>query len=115
MNIMNENIFEHETHNLTMKRDAMKMDKTHFYKTGEQNDFEDTMNKILFSRFISSSDLICPWVIVSSINSKVIAIINVFGFLTLCYILLVHQKNCHLLCVPRTEQSKENPFQVLLS
>lgn len=24
MNIMNENIFEHETHNLTMKRDAMK-------------------------------------------------------------------------------------------
>lgn len=30
MNIMNENIFEHETRNLTMKRDAMKMDKTHF-------------------------------------------------------------------------------------
>lgn len=54
MNIMNENIFEHETHNLTMKRDAMKKDKTHFYKTGQQNDFEDTMNKILYSRFISS-------------------------------------------------------------
>lgn len=60
MNIMNENIFEHETHNLTMKIDTMKMDKTHFYKTGEQNDFEDTMNKILYSRFITSSDLICP-------------------------------------------------------
>lgn len=60
MNIMNENIFEHETHNLTMKIDAMKMDKTHFYKTGEQNDFENTMNKILYSRFITSSDLIAP-------------------------------------------------------
>lgn len=60
MNIMNENIFEHETHNLPMKIDTMKMDKTHFYKTGEQNDFEDTMNKILYSRFITSSDLICP-------------------------------------------------------
>lgn len=91
------------------------MDKTHFYKTGQQNDFEVTMNKILFSRFITSNDLIWPWVIVSSINSKVIAIINVFGFLALCDILLVHQKNCHLLCFPRTEQSKQNPFQVLLS
>lgn len=36
----------------------MKMDKTHFYKTGEQNDFEVTMNKILFSRLITSTDLI---------------------------------------------------------
>lgn len=98
-----------------MKRDAMKMDKTHSYKTGEQNDFEVTMNKILFSRFITSTDLIWPWVIVSSINSKDITIINVFGFLALCYILLVQQKNCHLLCFPRTEQSKQNPFQVLLS
>lgn len=93
----------------------MKMDKTHFYKTGEQNDFEVTMNKILFSRLITSTDLIWPWVIVSSINSKVIAIINVFGSLALCYILLVQQKNCHLLCFPRTEQSKQNPFQILLS
>lgn len=98
-----------------MKRDAMKMDKTHFYKTGEKKDFEVTMNKILFSRFITSTDLIWPWVIVSSIDRKVIAIINVFGFLALCYILLVHQKNCHLLCFPRTEQSKNFFFQVLLS